>query len=344
MSNLTRRDVLKLGVVGAAAGVAGAIVWFTDTTGEKGSGLGKEFTYDLEELRKVDPKLITYEEVDKAIETGFKKPRGISVGAGDRIYVVGDKGLRVLERDGRRVSDVSLADKPRCVAVADDGVIYVGMKDHVEVLDPSGEARASWEGLGPKAVITSIAVSGDDVFVGDAGNRIILRYDRNGRVLGRIGRKNAARNVPGLIIPGPHLDVAVGPDGLLRASNVGRHRIEAYTFDGDLEFWWGEFSNTNIERFCGCCNPIGFAILPDGGFVTAEKGLTRVKVYDAAGKFEGVVAPPKDFPEHSGACSLTEPRACITKGLDVAVDSGGRILVVDPIMGNVRSFVKIKTI
>ncbi|MDP6381257.1 MAG: hypothetical protein QF662_07935, partial [Phycisphaerae bacterium] len=119
-------------------------------------------------------------------------------------------------------------------------------------------------------------------------------------------------------------------------------RIQAYTFDGDLEFSWGEFSN-GIEGFCGCCNPVSFALLPGGGYITAEKGLTRVKEYDADGKFVGVVAAPKEFPDHAGACSLTEPLACITKGLDVAVDSKGRVLVVDPIAGNVRIFAKIET-
>ena len=31
-------------------------------------------------------------------------------------------------------------------------------------------------------------------------------------------------------------------DGLLWVVNPGRHRLEAYTFDGDLQSYWGEES------------------------------------------------------------------------------------------------------
>ena len=62
--------------------------------------------------------------------------------------------------------------------------------------------------------------------------------------------------------------------------NPGRHKIEAYTFDGELETSWGTPATT-IGGFSGCCNPTHIAMLPDGSFVTSEKGLARVKVYDS---------------------------------------------------------------
>ena len=118
----------------------------------------------------------------------------------------------------------------------------------------------------------------NNVFAADAGNRVVLRYDKSGKLAGRIGEKNKERNIPGLIIPSPYLGVVLAPDGLLRVNNTGRHRVEAYTVNGDLESSWGKPSNA-IEGFCGCCNPIGLALLPDGRYVTCEKGLPRVKVY-----------------------------------------------------------------
>ena len=89
-----------------------------------------------------------------------------------------------------------------------------------------------------------------------------------------------------------------------------------------MEFYWGE-STPRIEGFFGCCNPAHFALLADGRFVTAEKGIPRVKIYDAAGKFVCVVAGPKQVP---------------VAAVDLATDRRGRILVLDPAARSVRIF------
>jgi len=292
---------------------------------EKGSGLGKDFTYDLKELRKVDPKLIKYDEA-APIEPGLKELRGLAVDAADRLYVAGDEAIAVFGKEGKREGEIKAGAPPRCLALAADGTLYVGMKDHVRVFDAKGERKASWPSLGEKAILTSIAVGEGGVFVADAGNRVVVRYDLAGKQVGLIGKKDEARDIPGLVVPSPHLDLAVGRDGLLWVVNPGRHKLQAFTLAGDLEASWGKPS-VNIEGFSGCCNPTDFAILPDGRFVTAEKGIPRVKVYSAEGKFECVVAAPERFEKD-------------VVGLDLAVDSQGRILVLDPAARKVRVFVR----
>ncbi len=316
-----------------------------DTTGKRGSGLSKEFVYDVKELAEIDPNLILYEESGEAISTGLKAPAAIAVGPGGRVYVAGDEVIRVFDEGPNSnfsfFGEIKLADVPRCLTVADDGEFYIGMKDHVEVLNEHGKRLARWQSLGNDAVLTSIAIWKDDVFVADAGNRIVLRYDTNGTLIGRIGEKDEDRNIPGFVVPSPYFDLAVGRDGLLRVVNPGRRRIEAYTFEGDLEFWWGEFS-AGIEGFCGCCNPVNFAILEDESFVTCEKGLIRVKIYNADGVFVGVVAGPEQLVE-GGAARIDEWASVgKTAGFDVAVDAQGRIFVLDTIKNIVRIFAKIK--
>jgi len=128
------------------------------------------------------------------------------------------------------------------------------------------------------------------------------------------------------VIPSPYFDVAVDPDGFLWAANTGRHSLENYTREGKLRSSWGEFS-MEIEGFCGCCNPSHFAILEDGSFVTSEKGIPRVKIYDRLGRLSSVVAGPDRFDIG-------------TVGLDLALDSAQRILVLDPARRKVRTFVK----
>ncbi len=292
---------------------------------EKGSGLGKDFSYDVSELRKVDPKLIRYEEA-AGFGTGMREARGLAVDAKDRPYVAGDDMVVAFDKEGKRGAEIKCGGSPRCLAVGANGTLYVGMKDHVEVFTPGGERKGMWPGLGEKAIVTSIAAGEDDVFVADAGNRVVVRYDLAGRQMGVIGRRDAARNIPGFTVPSPHFDVAIGRDGLLWVANPGRLRVEAYTFDGDLEASWGKPSPA-IDGFCGCCNPTDFAFLPDGRFVTAEKGLPRVKVYGHDGQFECVVAPPDSFEKDA-------------VGLDLATDSQGRILVLDPASKRVRVFVR----
>jgi hypothetical protein len=67
--------------------------------------------------------------------------------------------------------------------------------------------------------------------------------------------------------------------------------------------------------------------LPDGSFVTSEKGIARVKIIKPTGEFLCVVAGPEQFDEG-------------TVGLDLAVDSQERILVLDPHRKMVRIFTK----
>jgi len=310
-----------------------------DTTGKKGSGLGKEYTYEID--AKIDPNLILYEESAQSLSTGFADAHGIALDSQGSIYVAGDRAIRVFAQSGDLLDEIELTDVPRCLTVANDGKIYVGITNYVEVYGQQGKRLASWDSLGERAVLTSIAVSKEDVFVADAGNRIVLHYDTNGKLINRIGGKDKERNIPGFVIPSPYFDLAVGRDGLLRVVNPGLRRIEAYTFDGYLEFWWGEFSSA-VEGFCGCCNPVNFAILEDESFVTCEKGLIRVKIYDPEGAFVGVVAGPEQLVE-GGASRVSEFGAgSQAGGFDVAVDAQGRIFVLDTINNVVRVFIKKK--
>jgi len=327
-------------LIGLAIVIAAVALVRLDTTGKKGSGLGKEYLYEID--AKIDPNLILYEESAQWLNTGFTDAYGIALDSQGSIYIAGDKAIRVFTGSGNLLNEIELTDVPRCLTVAGDGRIYVGMKNHVEVYNDDGKRLATWESLGNDAVLTSIAVSKNDVFVADAGNRIVMRYDITGKLINRIGKKDKERNIPGFVIPSPHFDLTVGRDGLLRVVNPGRHRIEAYTFDGDLEFFWGKFSNVDVKGFCGCCNPANFAILDDESFVTCEKGLTRVKIYDAEGTFVGVVAGTEQLIEGGTARICYFPDQCRAGGFDVAVDAAGRIFVLDTIKNVVRIFTKVK--
>jgi len=214
----------------------------------------------------------------------------------------------------------------RSLAVDDKNDLYLGMEDHIEIYDQNGTKQNRWESLGEEAIITSIAISAKSVFVADAGNRIVWKFDKLGTGLQRIGEKNEAKDIPGFVIPSPYFDVAVDLDGFLWVANTGRHSLENYTDDGNFRTSWGEFG-MEIQGFSGCCNPSHFVLLEDGSFVTSEKGLPRVKVYNRIGNLVSVVAPTEQFIEG-------------TVGLDLSVDSSQKIYVLDPMQKLVRIFAK----
>jgi hypothetical protein len=290
------------------------------------------FAYDASRFRLTNPALIGYKEVARW-RPSRRNARRIAVGADNRIYLCADNFVSVLTGEGQTLLEIALPDAARCVAADKDGTVFAATRDHVEVFDAHGARRAKWEPIGKKSWLTGLAVTENDVFAADSGARVILRYDRSGKLLREIGHKNADANVPGFVLPSPYLDVKVHPDGLLRVNNPGRHRVEAYTFEGDLEGFWGKASAA-VEGFCGCCNPIAISVLPDGRIVTGEKGFPRVKVYSSSGEFESVVAGTEAFPENAKECA--EPNDCTRGGLDVAVDLRGRIYIIDYVAGDLR--------
>jgi hypothetical protein len=152
------------------------------------------------------------------------------------------------------------------------------------------------------------------LFAADAGNRVILRYNKSGKLVRRMASATRTEH-PGFIIPSPFFDVEIARwDAVGQQSGPTPRR--AYTPDGDFRGAWGTVS-MGIAGFCGCCNPINLALLPDGRFVTCEKGLPRVKIYSAEGQFESVVAGVEAFAENAKVCN---PSDCSHRWPDAVVD------------------------
>lgn len=337
-------SLLILAALVVAVGMGVVAIMRIDSWGERGTGLSPRFSYDLESFQKTDPALVRYQEVSR-ITLSIQEPQALAVGPDDRVYVGGDRVIQVFGSTGEKVRAVILEEEPRCLAVGGShhevpGRIYVGMKEHVEVFDPQGHRETRWDRPSVKVWLTSIALDEKDVYVANCGDRIVLRYDTSGKLLGRIGAKDEAVDFRGFVIPSPYFDVAMAPDGLLRVVNPGAHSILAFTAEGHLEARWGKASLADIRGFCGCCNPASIAIMSDGRVVTAEKGIPRVKVYNADGEFDSVVAGPEAFLPTPTATGETRTEHKL-KVLDVAADSRGRVLVLDPMTRSVRIFERI---
>jgi hypothetical protein len=275
-------------------------------------------------LRKIDPALIEYEQTGE-FPVRMEEVRALATGPDDRIYVAGDQAIRVFDPAGEKRWEITLGGQPACLAVggaehAFPGRIYVAVGRRVEVFDAEGMPLLTWEDLGEKSLLTSLAVAEQDVFIADAGNKIVWHYDTSGKRKGRISARDDRRGIPGFVIPSPCFDLAVGPDELLRVVNPGALGIATFTFDGNLELFWAKRSST-LQGFFGCCNPAHVAVLSNGRLVTAEKGIPRVKIYTPDGEFVCVVAGPEQLD---------------VVAADVAVDGRDRVLILDPDARSVR--------
>ena len=222
----------------------------------------------------------------------------------------------------------------------EDGVLFAALGTRIEKFSPSGKREAAWgekgSGEGQLLGIHGLAIWRNSLYLTDAGNRKVVRFSVSGEFI---------EERTGFHIPSPYFDCAVDGKGTLYLNHTSRHRIERYDGNGKLLGHWGE-AGTAPERFCGCCNPTNIAVFPDGRVATSEKGMARLKVYDAEGRLlahlgsddlaglgievraRGAKPPDKGTP----ACHDAE------KGRDLAVDSKGRLALLDPRGGKVHFF------
>jgi len=303
--------------------------------GDRTEDLSEEFRFDVSKYTRIDSSQVLFAETGR-LDPGLPHLSAVAIGPLGRIHVAGDGAVVVYGVGGVEAARHSIEGTPDCIAVAPDGEILLGMRDRIAALDARGASRPARPKIHEKAYITSIAVDDGSVFAADAGQRVVLRFGRDGTLLNRIGEEDRARGIPGFVVPSPSFDVAFDKQGALWAVNPGRHGLENYRRNGELMSSWYRPS-MDAEGFGGCCNPTHIAFGGDGSLVTTEKGLSRVKVYGPDRALLGFVAPPKAFDEdHDAAfsCDLESPL------LDLAVDDEGRVLIVDARHRAVRIFTR----
>jgi hypothetical protein len=294
------------------------IAWMrSQRMGASRAGLGKSFELDLERYLDVDPALMTYREL-APLPIEMHSLTALAVGPDNQIYVGGDQEVRMLSASGEQQLQISLDAAPRCLAVDADGTIYAGVGNHIEVFSSEGSGIAVWEAPAVDAQPVAIALRGDEVVVSELTYRQVIRYDSTGQPRGEI---------EGLVLfSSPNIGIAVDPQDRLWVANPGARELRCYNDDGSVESSWAR-PGRDIESFSGCCNPVDIAVRADGALVTAEKNIVRIKVMSPTGDLLGVVAGPRSLDQ-----KLVH--------LDIALDSDGRVLVLDPVRRAVRIFVE----
>ncbi len=282
------------------------------------------FAYDTSQLAAVASAQVSHHEV-AAWRVSLPSPRFLAALPDGRVAVAG--GLQGVVLDSNGVAQTTFlwrnAGIATAVAAAPDGNLYIGTADRVVSCGVGATATpAVWDSLGENARITGMAADTNEVWVCDAGQRKVWRFDHVGCLLDQVPPPNApaSRN---FVVPSPNFAVATRCDGTFWVVNPGRLELQRYAADGKLLDAWSRPGMTT-PGLCGCCNPAYLALLPDGSLVTSEKKIGRVKIYGADGTFCSVVAAPTVLPGEEGR--------------PIAVDCHGRVLVLDG--DKIRVFVR----
>lgn len=277
--------------------------------GKRGSN---PYEYSIKEYSHVDENLIKYRET-KQIKLTCEHAKGIAC-FGGKIFLIADNYLHVLNKSGQEDLKKDFKDTANTV-FANNNLIIIGFKNYFITIDKSGKIISNSEFAGENSFFTSVNADEKYIYVADAGMRKILIYDHKGLKTGEFEGESGSSLMHGFIVPSPYFDLAINNTNELWVVNPGAHSIQNYRNDGSLVNFW-EKSSLEIDGFSGCCNPAHFAFLPGGEFVTSEKGLVRIKVYDKSGNFKSVVAAPDRFKEGG-------------KAPDIAVDENGEIIALD---------------
>ena len=218
------------------------------------------------------------------------------------------------------------------LAVDAAGVIYAaGAKEgngcvveKLMVADDGKVTRANWA-LG-KAVrsVSSMRLYKELLLVADSAACCIHKISAaDGKYLGKLGVRNAGDNELSISTCCGILGFDVTAAGRLFIGNLGQHRVTACELDGSQKSHWGQPSD-KPEDFCGCCNPVCVAVMPDGKVVTSEKTIPRLKVYTADGKMLALIGAE----EFAKGCS----------DLALAVDGKGVIYAADGESKSIKVF------
>jgi hypothetical protein len=286
---------------------------------------------DLSGLKKIDSSLVGYTRT-KVFETGMHDLAGIATDDKESIFVCGNGIVCRFDSEGKKTGEFRIDSTAHCIAVH-NGLVYLGKGARVVCYDTAGKIIRDFKPLNNKGFITSVAADDEYVYAADALNKRILKYDPSGNIAAELGKKDSLSEAPGLIIPSLYLDIALGNFDDLWIVNPGRLELEDYSLSGSMRTSWGR-NTCSTEPFMGCCNPAHMCLLPDGSFVTYEKGIDKIKVYNQAGEFSCFVAGAGSF---KGKTDFQLGRNNLVK--DLAAGSQGTIFILDA-YNRINVFVK----
>jgi hypothetical protein len=210
----------------------------------------------------------------------------VAVSPAGIIYLGGDSFVKALNNDLKDLWSLKTDEKITALAVSGD-TVFASTAETILLISASGKLIAEWGPYEENSIITSVCSDKHLIAFADAGNKRVFLLNKNGEMQSMVGQSEEK-----FVIPSSYFDVAISDDRLF-AANTGNRRVETWTTNGKKLSQFGE-PGTAPGAFCGCCNPAHFALIPQG-FVTAEKGINRIKILDHNGNFVEFVSSQNEF-------------------------------------------------
>ncbi|MDR2705454.1 MAG: hypothetical protein LBC02_06720 [Planctomycetaceae bacterium] len=289
----------------------------------------------------------------------------------DKFYI-GDENppsVREFSIKTKQLRTIPLPFKPMAIAVGGSEQLFadqlvIAHSDRIAVYSMDGELRFSWQIPNTKSAIWSLAVTDHVIYAADTEQRLIYQFDEKGILLKTFGQPSAKKTnhdnsnssnsesvetFSGFSVYLSPITLAVSrKTGLIHITNPGQYRVETFTSEGHWEplLSWGNTSG-DLAGFAGCCNPVSIAVLADGRIVTAEKFITRVKVFrvplrkGSTRRLDCIVAGPevldKQPPNIPQLVSFRLPASETGRSVFVTTIEND-VVVFDPVMRVIRYF------
>jgi hypothetical protein len=223
----------------------------------------------------------------KTLDPASGSLKAVTVSKEGSVFVGGDSWVGCYNNELNLVWNLITPKPVTSLSISGDS-LFASTQETIIILSLKGEIKGEWGPFDNNTIITSVTANKAFVAFADAGNKIVCVLKKNGDMKSIIGKSNEP-----FIVPSPYFDVALTADNSLYIANTGNRRIEKRTIGGELLGYFGQ-PGTDPDAFCGCCNPAHFVVTGDG-FVTAEKGINRIKVLNADGKFREFVSSENKF-------------------------------------------------
>jgi DNA-binding beta-propeller fold protein YncE len=276
---------------------------------------------DVTAMKKIDTARIGYIRT-RIIETGMNDLSGIAINEEAQVYVSGNRQVTAFDTMGTEILSFTIDSATTSIALDRDNV-YLGSGPRILNYNLTTKKTDHWKSFRSSGYITSLTVHAGFVYAADAASKRVLKYNPEGELVLEIGKKDSLTGAPGFVLPSMYCDVAFDAFDALWVVDAGRLQLENYNQKGTLRSSWDR-TVTPDNSFSGCCNPAHMAILPDGRFVTYEKGIDKIKVFDPSGRFVCFVAGAGYF---RGNTDFQIGNNNLVK--DLATDLSGNIYVLD---------------
>ena len=157
------------------------------------------YALTVDEYKVVDEELISHKET-RNFSLGLLAAKGIYY-HNDSLFLVGESSLAVISTEGTSIGLYEILPDPTSIIV-DDGFVYIGYRNFIAKYNHLGVLVSRWTSLDERAVITSLALKGDRLYVADAGNRKVVIYDNaEGEIIGEFDTKNKITTTIRITIP-----------------------------------------------------------------------------------------------------------------------------------------------